>query len=453
LGVADAFVLNPRFSTRIFDKSLLAKQDDSDHEDCLSRNKARTDLRNFLTQRSIQSFAFLLRQVRDEQTVQWIESTLEFEKIDSFHGTGAFNATNFPSWDSVFMDFVTLPKEVVVVEIKRPQRRRGLASTNNYLESLGKKDTKKEDEVSKNPYLEETAIEYEFEINPASLVARIISVREQISKEWVKDLETLVRSNDHILESYLDQQREARLSQEEEVEEEEEEEEDKEEEEEDKEEVEEEEDDGVEEASIEEASVEEASVEKASVEKASVEDTKYEPPIVYDRSAMTLLTNSFGSQDRGSTPFRRANFDLLLLLSTQESIHRVLREYSEEEERMGSYEWLRDFYSDRVEHFDGHQSYGRADDFLEELLLSPPVFQKTGKDGIRLIDPMGMAEDIIRERSEVAWEWQKLVSKIPEEHTDLRRLLLDRRMLDSAKAALEESVKVIDELEEIGAFE
>ena len=53
------------------------------------------------------------------------------------------------------MDFVTLPKEVVVVEIKRPQRRRGLASTNNYLESLGKKDTKKEDEVSKNPYLEE----------------------------------------------------------------------------------------------------------------------------------------------------------------------------------------------------------------------------------------------------------------------------------------------------------
>lgn len=299
-----------------------------------------------------------------------------------------------------------------------------------------------------NPPFFQTAIEYEFEINPASLVARIISVREQISKEWVKDLETLVRSNDHILESYLDQQREARLSQEEEVEEEEEEEEDKEEEEEDKEEVEEEEDDGVEEASI-----EEASVEKASVEKASVEDTKYEPPIVYDRSAMTLLTNSFGSQDRGSTPFRRANFDLLLLLSTQESIHRVLREYSEEEERMGSYEWLRDFYSDRVEHFDGHQSYGRADDFLEELLLSPPVFQKTGKDGIRLIDPMGMAEDIIRERSEVAWEWQKLVSKIPEEHTDLRRLLLDRRMLDSAKAALEESVKVIDELEEIGAFE
>ena len=93
------------------------------------------------------------------------------------------------------------------------------------------------------------------------------------------------------------------------------------------------------------------------------------------------------------------------------------------------------------------------DDFLEELLLSPPVFQKTGKDGIRLIDPMGMAEDIIRERSEVAWEWRKLVSKIPEEHTDLRRLLLDRRMLDSAKAALEESVKIIDELEEIGAFE
>jgi hypothetical protein len=36
-------------------------------------------------------------------------------------------------------------------------------------------------------------------------------------------------------------------------------------------------------------------------------------------------------------------------------------------------EWLRNFYSERVaEFFDGDLPYGRADDFIEELLLSTP---------------------------------------------------------------------------------
>jgi len=35
--------------------------------------KARTDIRNFLTQRSIQSFVYLLNQCREEHTVRWLE--------------------------------------------------------------------------------------------------------------------------------------------------------------------------------------------------------------------------------------------------------------------------------------------------------------------------------------------------------------------------------------------
>lgn len=35
--------------------------------------KARTDVRNFLTQRSIQSFVYLLNQCREEHTVRWLE--------------------------------------------------------------------------------------------------------------------------------------------------------------------------------------------------------------------------------------------------------------------------------------------------------------------------------------------------------------------------------------------
>ena len=37
------------------------------------RNKARTDIRYFLTQRSIQSFVYLLNQCREEHTIQYLE--------------------------------------------------------------------------------------------------------------------------------------------------------------------------------------------------------------------------------------------------------------------------------------------------------------------------------------------------------------------------------------------
>jgi hypothetical protein len=38
-----------------------------------ARNKARTDIRYFLTQRSIQSFVYLLNQCREEHTVHFLE--------------------------------------------------------------------------------------------------------------------------------------------------------------------------------------------------------------------------------------------------------------------------------------------------------------------------------------------------------------------------------------------
>lgn len=51
--------------------------DDSDSDsDTMALNKARTDIRNFLTQRAIQSFLFLLTTCRDEATVHWMEVRL-----------------------------------------------------------------------------------------------------------------------------------------------------------------------------------------------------------------------------------------------------------------------------------------------------------------------------------------------------------------------------------------
>ena len=102
---------------------------------------------------------------------------------------------------------------------------------------------------------------------------------------------------------------------------------------------------------------------------------------------------------------------------------------------------------------------------MEELLVSPPMAQRTDtKDGVHFIDPMAMVEDIIRERSEVAREWKEIAAKIPDDHIDLRRLLLTRRMMEvdgvpsffkssSSSASSTKKKEEEDLFKEAGAFE
>ncbi|KAL3902488.1 MAG: hypothetical protein SGILL_010805 [Bacillariaceae sp.] len=144
---------------------------------------------------------------------------------------------------------------------------------------------------------------------------------------------------------------------------------------------------------------------------------------VFDINAWYSWSQSLFSQDRDSSPFRKKNFDLLLLLSTQESVHRVLKSYqSDESIRSETYEWLLDFYKDRVSsYFDGHQSLCRAEQFLGEMLRSAPTMIES--DTISWVNPAQIAEDIVRERSEVAHEWMQTAKMTQDEHTDLRRLL------------------------------
>jgi hypothetical protein len=57
-----------------------------------------------------------------------------------------------------------------------------------------------------NPYLQERWVEIPVQIDPSNLVTRILSVREQIAKEWSeKDLDALVVANDLILDSFFEQ--------------------------------------------------------------------------------------------------------------------------------------------------------------------------------------------------------------------------------------------------------
>jgi hypothetical protein len=150
----------------------------------------------------------------------------------------------------------------------------------------------------------------------------------------------------------------------------------------------------------------------------------------FERRAQTLLNNAIAFDEWASSPLRQRNFDLLLLLATQESVHRVLRRFrGEGGRRLVSFEWFRDFYSSRVaEYFDGSQPMGRADDFLEALLTTPPSMRTTG-DKLELVDPLRIAEDLILTRSVVCADWKEAIRDVdPLEHMELRKMILEYQM-------------------------
>lgn len=237
-------------------------------------------------------------------------------------------------------------------------------------------------------------VEFEIDIDPPSLVSRLISVRDQIAKEWVVDLDTLVKANDMILTSYTEKHLSDRASEE-----------------------------------CQDFDQPEECMEIENLTAPYSNKRQEEKKAAFERNAMVFLSNTIHSLGQGSSPHRKGNFDLLILLATQESVHRVLRAYRDAgDEREVSFSWLREFYVSRVSrYFDGNQEYGRADDFVEELLLTPPSL-KTSEIALELIDPMRMAEDIIAMRSEVARDWKTVMQASAEDHMALQRIVLAARM-------------------------
>ena len=69
---------------------------------------------------------------------------MDFTSIDNFHGTGAFNQTRFPEWDSVFLECVDRPEEVIVLEMRQRRRQQKLSGHNAYFESLSNNRKPKE---------------------------------------------------------------------------------------------------------------------------------------------------------------------------------------------------------------------------------------------------------------------------------------------------------------------
>lgn len=228
--------------------------------------------------------------------------------------------------------------------------------------------------------MEERWVEFPIEVDPASLAQRILSVRGQIASEFVQDLDIVIATNDQILDSYFEHLRHDNQNNNNPV-------------------------------------------------------SPHELATSFDRTTSIILSTNMESQVVASSPFRKGNFDLLYNLCTQASIHEELRELQDARgSREVSFTFLRDFYVDRAEKFfDGDQPYGRADDFIEEMLLTPPYMKdlglnRKGKPVVGLIDPLGLAENIITRRTQIANDWKQAMGQTASDHMQLQKVLLAKIM-------------------------
>ena len=257
----------------------------------------------------------------------------------------------------------------------------------------------------------------EIDIDPPSLAGRILAVREKISKEWLEDLDLVQSVNEKILSSYHSRSIDARQKE------------------------------GMKKTQTKKKKkkskrndVDEdigsesepyvSSTSSSNDSSSKIFSSPWQEDKTYDRYAIYLLNNHPNFNDPGSTPIRASNFDLLCLLSTQESIHRVIQSYSEAgEEKSVSLTWLSDFYMAKFHgYFNGNQVFGRADDFLDELLSTPPSLKTIGKGEVGFIDPFAIAEDIILERGIVAEEWKDVMRNVSRDHESLRQEIWIKQM-------------------------
>lgn len=361
------------------------------------------DFRQFLNQCSIQSFLIVTSSLRDVQTTRWVNNFTapvffdgsekrnvrltgttkatnaltssvvknnpngESLRILKYHGLGVMNTTLFPTWESYFSTLLEQPDETFLV-----------TSYNG---------------LSKD---------YEVDINTASLCTRIISVRGQIAQEFANDLGVLATMGQHTMDCYWDYM-----------------------------------------DNLDNNDDDDDDDDKPTVMEVGVGGTTYQDggdgmmPAAADGGFgdttprklpphnLAFLTYALDPID-GFAPsaLRRGNFDLLVLLATQESIFRILN--NKQQEDLGSSQsmyqkYLLDFYAARsVSHFSGIQRYNRADDFLEELLFSSPA---SG-----LADPVRLTEILLKERRHVALEWQAMSQDVPNDHICIKRLQLDKLM-------------------------
>lgn len=120
---------------------------------------------------------FLLTLQRDPHTVCYIEDFLQTPNLLNYHGTGALNATLFPTWDSVFLHLMDEPKSKIKISARRRGRnRRGFNLGNDqFMDRANSENEYTRYTPKKNPYLEDRFVEYNIDIDPMNLSSRYVS--------------------------------------------------------------------------------------------------------------------------------------------------------------------------------------------------------------------------------------------------------------------------------------
>lgn len=354
------------------------------HEEMTAHYKARLCPKMLLTQRAIQSFMYLGAECRDPHSGKWLEDFLELQNLGNYHGTGAFNITRYPTGDAVLYDIMKQPNHKMIVSAKRRGRGHGGWSKDN-------------------PYLRERWVEFNIDIQPASLVQRLLSVMEQIAQEFDRFLDVVRIVDEQIMGSYFDHLHVL----------------------------------------------------------ASRQHSPLSGGMTFHRISADIVTNITDFQEGCSSPLFRGNFDLLYSLCTQASAYRLLRDLQSHSTNDITSQWFEQFYNDNVPvYFDGDQPFGRADDFLDLLFRNTPalVVSPNGEP-IGWTDPLWVAERIISIRSEIAWEWKDVMREVKEDHlklsNDLFRLMMEGTIDESGNDAIEieEEITFDDLSDSAGVFE
>jgi len=371
------------------------------------------DFSMFLTQRSIQSFMFLTSQLRDPETCYWVEdftqpnlvklgnsksnnkpisdsgdniagddmasesnnnsdTTTQKEKDDQertchllrYHGLAAMDLEVFPTWESYFEQLLEQPTDTWII-----------AGYQSHIP------------------------DYTWEIDPNSLCGRILSVREQLSREFASDLQAVSDMGGQTFEWYWDKLKQSRKTED-----------------------------------------ENSSSSQHSSDGSTMPLTDPSSLRSFRENLLFLEINVDNPElDHKPSPLRRGNFDLLVLLATEEAIHRVLNRWEERrlegdlnDSESASQRFLEEFYQDRQEFFHGPlPSYGKADGVLEELLGSDLLFKN---DSSYVIHPTKIAELVLRERERVALDWMAIAEEAPVHHMKIQKLRLDKMMMKDAAA-------------------
>lgn len=376
--VEDEAYQTPRVTTRSRLTTIITGTDD-----------ARTDIRNLLTQRAIQSFLRLCEECRDPHSAKWIKDFLNIQgNLVDYHGTGSKFIEDYQGvWDAPLIDMIRQPKDVMVVSAKRRGRGHGGWSKHN-------------------PYLEERFVEININIDPANLAHRILAVREQIANEWLTDLNVLMQANDELLQSFFDTVKSQRDSTDTDIS-----------------------------GTSTNKSPNEAFERTASVrmDAASRASTSLSSPL--RRANFDLMYNLC------------TQAAIHRILRQHKRIMEEKTKYTTNP-KLDSFElstiFLKEFYLDRAEeYFDGNLEFGQADNFMEELLQTSPRFINVDNDSgsntmtvssTELVDPVGAAELIIQMKKEVAEDWKALMSRVCEDHTRIRQNLYTNQILRSNDA-------------------